>query len=181
MSFSPQKIVPEADRKIFRLAILAGIVLLILDQLTKYWVVKEIPFGSRLTVIPGFFNLTYVTNTGAAWGILSGHYWLLLGISAAVFFSAIWFLPALTESWAERYFAIFLVMSGILGNCIDRVFRSAVVDFLQFYIGKYVWPSFNVADSCICVGVFIYILSSLIRPDRKRKDRDSVIYVQPGK
>ena len=181
MSFSLNQIVPQTDRKVFRPAALTGIVFLILDQLTKYAVVKEIPFGRTVTVIPGFFNLTYVTNTGAAWGILSGHYWLLLGISAAVFFSAVWFLSALTESWPERYFAIFLVMSGILGNCIDRIFRSAVVDFLQFYIGKYVWPSFNVADSCICVGVFIYILSSLIRPDRKRKDRDSVIYVQPGK
>ena len=87
MSFSLNKIVPQTDRKVFRLAVLTGIIFLILDQLTKYWVVKDIPFGSRLTVIPGFFNLTYVTNTGAAWGILSGHYWLLLGISAAVFFS----------------------------------------------------------------------------------------------
>jgi signal peptidase II len=68
-------------------------------------------------------------------------------------------------------------MSGILGNSIDRVFRGAVVDFLQFYIGKYVWPSFNVADSCICVGVFIYILSSLFRPDRKKNNPDSSSYV----
>ena len=181
MSFSLNKIVPPPDRKVFRLAVLTSLIFLILDQLTKYWVVKEIPFAAKVTVIPGFFNLTHVTNTGAAWGILSGHYWLLLGISAIVFFAAIWFLPSLTENWPERYFAIFLVMSGILGNCTDRIFRNAVVDFLQFYIGKYVWPSFNVADSCICVGVFIYILSSLIRPDRKRKDPDSVIYVQPGK
>ena len=178
MSFSPKKIVPEADRKIFRLAVLTGIIFLILDQLTKYWVVKEIPFGSRLTVIPGFFNLTYVTNTGAAWGILSGRYWLLLSISAAVFAAAIWYLRTLTEGWTERYFAVFLVMSGILGNSIDRIFRGAVVDFLQFYIGKYAWPSFNVADSCICVGVFIYILSTLFRPERKRGDPDSPAYVR---
>ena len=181
MAFSLDKIVPQQDRKIFLRAMLTAIFFLIADQLTKYWVVKDIPFASRLTVIPGFFNLTYVTNTGAAWGLLSGRYWLLLGISFAVFFAAVWFLRTLTESWPERYYAIFLVMSGILGNCIDRIFRGAVVDFLQFYIGKYYWPSFNVADSCICVGVFIYILSSLIRPDRKRKDPDSVIYVQPGK
>ena len=168
--------VPAEDRKIFVLALLTGMIFLGIDQLTKYWVVKEIPFASRQAVIPGFFNLTYVTNTGAAWGILSGRYWLLLAISGAVFFAAIWFLRQLTDGWKERYYAVLLILSGILGNCIDRVFRGAVVDFLQFYIGKYVWPSFNVADSCICVGVFIYIVSSLIRPDRKT-DPDSLNYV----
>ena len=168
--------VPAEDRKTFLLALLTGLIFLILDQLTKYWVVREIPFASRRVVIPGFFNLTYVTNTGAAWGILAGRYWLLLAISGAVFFAALWFLRHLTDGWKERYYAVLLILSGILGNCIDRVFRGAVVDFLQFYIGKYVWPSFNVADSCICIGVFIYIISSLIRPDRKI-DPDSLNYV----
>ena len=177
MTYSFGKTVPAPERKAFRWALLTGIHFLILDQLTKYWVVKEIPFAARHPVIPGFFNLTYVTNTGAAWGILSGRYWLLLLISALVFAAAIWFLRPLTEGWKERYFAIFLVMSGILGNSIDRIFRGAVVDFLQFYIGKYVWPSFNVADSCICVGVFIYILSTLIRPERKKGNPDSPAYV----
>ena len=177
MTYSFDKTVPEPERKVFFLSLLVGILFLLLDQLTKYWVVKEIPFAARRTVIPGFFNLTYVTNTGAAWGILSGRYWLLLLISAAVFAAAIWFLRTLTEGWKERYFAIFLVMSGILGNSIDRIFRGAVVDFLQFYLGKYVWPSFNVADSCICVGVFIYILSTLFRPERKKGNPDSPAYV----
>lgn len=171
------RIVPAEDRKTYLLALLNGVFFLILDQLTKYWVVKEIPFASRQVVIPGFFNLTYVTNTGAAWGILAGRYWLLLTISAAVFIAAIWFLRHLTEGWKERYYAVLLILSGILGNCIDRVFRGAVVDFLQFYIGKFVWPSFNVADSCICIGVFIYIISTLIRPDRKKNDPDSLAYV----
>lgn len=172
------RVVPPPERKVFRAALLTGIFFLILDQLTKYWVVREIPFAARQTVIPGFFNLTYVTNTGAAWGILSGRYWLLLTISAAVFAAAIWYLRSLTDSWPERYFAIFLVMSGILGNSIDRIFRGAVVDFLQFYIGRYVWPSFNVADSCICVGVAIYILSTLFRPERKKANPDSPTYVR---
>lgn len=170
--------VPAEDRKTFVLALLTGIFLLFLDQLTKYWVVKEIPYASRNVVIPHFFNLTYVTNTGAAWGILSGRYWLLLTISGAVFFAALWFLRYLTEGWKERYYAVMLILSGILGNSVDRVFRGAVVDFLQFYVGKFVWPSFNVADSCICIGVFIYILSSLLRPERKKNGPDSLNYVQ---
>ena len=172
------KLVPPGERKIFWTALLTGIVFLALDQLTKFWVVKEIPFGARQTVIPGFFNLTYITNTGAAWGILSGRYWLLLAISALVFLAAVRFLRTLTEGWKERYFAVFLVLSGILGNSADRIFRGAVVDFLQFYIGQYAWPSFNVADACICVGGFIYILSSLFRPERKRGDPDKPSYVR---
>lgn len=178
LTYSLNRFVPPPERRVFRIALLTGIFFLLLDQLTKYWVVKEIPFASRKIVIPGFFNLTYVTNTGAAWGILSGRYWLLLSISAAVFAAAVWYLQALTENWKERYFAIFLVMSGILGNSIDRVFRGAVVDFLQFYIGKYVWPSFNVADSCICIGVFIYIFSTLLRPERKKGDPAASAYVR---
>ena len=168
---------PAEERKTLFLSLILGLVFLILDQLTKYWVVREIPFASRQAVIPGFFNLTYVTNTGAAWGILAGRYWLLLTVSAVVFIAAVWFLRYLTEGWKERYYAVMLILSGILGNCIDRVFRGAVVDFLQFYIGKFAWPSFNVADSCICIGVFIYILSTLFRPDRKKSDPDDLNYV----
>ncbi|OQA82812.1 MAG: Lipoprotein signal peptidase [Lentisphaerae bacterium ADurb.Bin242] len=172
------RIVPAEERRFLWWALILGLLLVVLDQYSKYWVVKSIPFGSRVPVISGFFNLTYITNTGAAWGILSGRGWFLLLISILVMLSAIWFLRSLTDGWAERYFAIFLVISGIVGNSIDRIFRGAVVDFLQFYVGKYVWPSFNVADSCICVGVILFILSTLFRPEHRKTDPDSPVYVQ---
>lgn len=182
MSFFQSKrlgrIVPVEERKFLSGAILLGFLLVMLDQFSKYWIVNYIPFGSRNPVIPGFFNITYITNTGAAWGVLSGRGWLLLMISILVMLSAIWFLHALTDGWKERYFAIFLVLSGIVGNSIDRIVRGAVVDFLQFFIGKYVWPSFNVADSCICVGVFIFIISTICRPEHRKTDPDSLDYVQ---
>lgn len=125
----------------------------------------------------GFFNLTYITNTGAAWGILAGHGWLLLLISFAVLIAVIYFIHTLTDGWPERIYAIALIVSGIVGNSIDRIFRREVVDFLQFLFGKYQYPSFNIADSCICVGVFIFILSTILRPDRKKPEPDSS-YVQ---
>ena len=128
-------------------------------------------------VIPDFFNLTYITNTGAAWGILAGHGWLLLLISFAVLIAVIYFIHTLTDGWPERIYAIALIVSGIVGNSIDRIFRREVVDFLQFLFGKYQYPSFNIADSCICVGVFIFILSTILRPDRKKPEPDSS-YVQ---
>ncbi len=172
------RIVPPGERRFLVWAVLLALLLLALDQYSKFWIVKNIPFGSKSVVIPGFFNITHITNTGAAWGILSGRGGFLLLIAILVMLAVIWFLRSLTDGWKERYFAIFLVVSGIIGNSIDRVFRGAVVDFLQFYIGKYVWPSFNVADSCICVGVFIFILSTLFRPERRKSNPDSPAYVQ---
>lgn len=181
MRFSPLdaigKPVEKKDLKVFLAALLTGLILAGLDQWTKYYVVCKIPFHSRIPVIDGFFDLTFITNTGAAWGILAGRMWLLLAISGLVFAGAVACMKVLTEGWPERYFAVFLVLSGILGNSIDRIFRGAVVDFLSFYIGKYAWPSFNVADICICCGAFLYMLSSLLRPEH-RKDPDSASYVQ---
>ncbi|QSH40502.1 signal peptidase II [Lentisphaerota bacterium ZTH] len=143
--------------------------LLILDQITKILVESSLKLGERITVIPGFFDLTHITNKGAAWGILHGYGWLLLLIAAAVVVVAFLCIRWLTEGYNERYFAIFIVFSGIFGNSIDRIWRGQVVDFLDFYIyynREHHWPAFNVADISICVGVGIYFLSTLLRSDK---------------
>ncbi|MBO5723447.1 MAG: signal peptidase II, partial [Lentisphaeria bacterium] len=96
MRFSPLnaigKPVERKDLKVFLLAVLTCFVMLGLDQLTKYYVVCRIPFHARIPVINGFFDLTHITNTGAAWGILAGRMWLLLAISGLVFAGAIVFM-----------------------------------------------------------------------------------------
>ena len=169
-----EKIVPLKDRKVFWWAVLSALLLFGLDMWTKYAVVKNISYQQRIPVISGFFDLTHVRNFGAAWGILSGRGGLLLLFSALVFCCAILFMQKLTEGWKERYFAILLVMSGILGNSADRIFRGSVVDFLHFYIQWndkiYAWPSFNVADCCICTGAFLFMISTLCRPERKKPE-----------
>ncbi len=143
-----------------------------MDQLSKLLIVKYVPFGSRHAVIPHLFNITYITNTGAAWGIFSGKGWLLMAIALGVLAGITIFLGKLSEGWPERFYALLLVASGIVGNVIDRVFRGEVVDFLQFYFLqlRYSWPSFNVADSCITVGVIIFIVSSIFRPESVDKE-----------
>lgn len=146
-------------------ACLLALAMTLVDQLTKLLIVKNVAFASRHAVIPHFFNITYITNTGAAWGVFSGKGWLLLSISLAVLIGIVVFLGKLAEGWPERHFGLLLVASGIVGNSIDRVFRGEVVDFLQFYVGRFYWPSFNVADSCITVGVLLFIASSIFRPD----------------
>lgn len=145
---------------------LTGIILLT-DQISKAVVEKYL--DQTIRVIPGFFSLVKVGNSGAAWGMFSGQRWLLLAISILFFIGVIFFFRSLTEGWRERYYAAALILGGILGNSVDRIWRGGfVVDFLDFYINKYHWPAFNVADSAICIGVGIFILSSWKRPEKKK-------------
>lgn len=156
------------EKKVIVVAMLLAAFLVVLDQITKIVVVQYIPKHDAIPVIPGLFNLTYITNPGAAWGIMSGKGHILLGISIVVLVMVIYFLRSLTEGCVERYFALFMIMSGIIGNSIDRLWRQEVVDFLDFYVKSYHWPSFNVADSSITIGVTIYIVSSLFRSQSKK-------------
>jgi signal peptidase II len=132
-----------------------GIVLL-LDQCTKHFVDTHIQRHDIIAVIPGFFNLTNVRNPGAAFGILSGMH----GVWRSVFFisvtlTALIVIAVLIWKTNERLlvFAFSLIAGGAVGNVIDRVRYGEVVDFIQWYVKSYYWPSFNVADSAISIGV----------------------------
>ena len=162
-----QKKVPS--KKFFLISLAVAIVFFILDQLTKELVVQLMSLHERIVVIDGFFNITSVRNNGAAWNMLAGKKWFLLLISFAAMTGVIFFFQKLTCGFKERVFALLLICSGTLGNCVDRLFRNVVVDFLEFHVGRFYWPSFNIADSCICVGVIIYMLSSLLRPEPEDK------------
>ena len=141
---------------------LTGLVLLS-DQITKAIVEKYL--DHPIKVIPGFFSLVKVRNPGAAWGMLPGQRWPLLAISIVFSLGVIFFFRYLTEGWRERYYATALVLGGTLGNSIDRIWRGGyVVDFLDFFVGKYHWPVFNIADSAICIGVGIFVISYWKRP-----------------
>lgn len=141
--------------------------LLLADQITKAVVAARFELFESLPVIDGFFSITYVTNRGAAWNIFEGHTWLLLGFAAAVTIAAVWFIRSLAEGYAERYIAVFTLLSGVVGNSIDRIWRGAVVDFFAFTFGSYRYPVFNVADSAICVGVAVFVLSYSLRKNKK--------------
>jgi signal peptidase II len=164
----------QEERKVIQWAAITAVIFAILDQASKAIVVAKFNLGESIAIIPGFFNLTYITNKGAAWGILHGKIWLLMLISVVVFALIVWHIRTLTEGWNERYFAMALIISGIIGNSIDRIWRKEVVDFLDFYIKvndkSYSWPAFNVADSAITVGVIIYIASTLFRKSPKKSD-----------
>lgn len=148
---------------------LLGTAVFALDQLTKSWINARLPLGSygsggNIEIFPGFFYLVHVGNTGAAWSMFTGAgLWLALlavGTLVAIFF---WRRPlGLRSGSAQGAFG--LLCGGIVGNLVDRVVHGHVIDFLDFHFGNYTYPTFNVADSGICVGVFWYVLWSLKQP-----------------
>ena len=158
------------ERHVALAAALFALVLVILDQVTKVLVQNRIGLHERITVIPGFFDLTHLTNKGAAWGMFHSLPWIPFGISVAAFVLLIVFLRKLSAGWPERCFALLMVASGIAGNCTDRLWHGAVIDFLRFHWRDVAeWPSFNVADSAICCGVALFVISSFFRPEDKTK------------
>ncbi len=148
---------------------LLGIIVFALDQLTKSWIAARLPFGSygpgaHIEVFPGFLHLVHVGNTGAAWSMFSGaSLWLaLLGVGTLV---AIYFWRhSLGLRAPAAQVAFGLLCGGIVGNLVDRLIHGHVIDFLDFHFGAYTYPTFNVADAGICVGVFCYVLWSLKQP-----------------
>jgi signal peptidase II len=145
---------------------------LILDQATKYLVEKHIRLYEVITIIPGFFNLTHVRNRGAAFGILAdapGIWRGLFFISVTVIAVAV--IGYLIRTAKERLhiIAFSLIAGGAVGNLVDRVRYSEVVDFIQWYVKNFYWPSFNIADSAISIGVVLLFIDMLFTKKQEEK------------
>ncbi|MFO7871491.1 MAG: signal peptidase II [Kiritimatiellia bacterium] len=132
------------------------------DQLTKHFVRLNLP-GRTVDVIPGFFTLRYVRNTGAAWGIFEGfNNWLVL-LSAVMLTAIFIFRRHLLDGTALSRLALGLMTGGIIGNLADRVRLGYVVDFLDFHLSGHHFPAFNIADAAICAGVSLYVFTQVSR------------------
>jgi signal peptidase II len=140
---------------------------IILDQITKYLVISGFRLGETVPVIGGFFSLTYVRNTGAAFGLLAdAHPWFRVPFFVIVpiiaLFAIAYVYRRLPEQDLKLSVALSLVVGGAVGNLIDRVVHGYVIDFFDFhYKYQYHFPAFNIADSAICVGVGILMLDIL--------------------
>ncbi|HEX2100424.1 MAG TPA: signal peptidase II [Candidatus Synoicihabitans sp.] len=159
-----------ARMKPYRLLLGLAVVVFVLDQATKYWIDARMPLGTygppgAITVIDGFFYLVHVGNTGAAWSLFAGQSaWL--AVLAALTLAAIAYWRhslGLREPVVQLSFG--LLCGGIVGNLVDRLLHGHVIDFLDFHFGSYVYPTFNVADAGICIGVGIYLIHSLRQPE----------------
>ena len=150
------------------LALAAGV--LVLDQATKAWICARLPYPTygpprHIAVIDDFFNLVNVGNTGAAWSLFSGRstFLALLAVATLIAIFA-WRRQLGLRLWSVQV-SFGLLCGGIAGNLVDRLVHGHVIDFLDFHFGSYIYPTFNVADSGICVGVAIYLLHSLRQPE----------------
>ncbi len=136
-----------------------------LDQFTKCLVRAHFSLGESRPVIHGFFDLTYVQNTGAAFGMLSERGPWLVVLSVVMLGVIVVFRRAFLTDGLSSRLAMALMVSGIVGNLIDRLKLTYVVDFLDFHWRTHHFPAFNLADSAICTGVGLYILSQFLAPN----------------
>ena len=139
-------------------------------------VAKEIAAGvlkgaAAISVIPGLFDLAYVENRGCAWGMFQGQVWPLAVFGLAALGFLVWKRKSVFGAGKMAAVAECLLYAGIVGNLIDRLCRGYVIDFLDFHWGVHHFPCFNLADTFICVAAGLMILSSLLAPKEKRKEK----------
>lgn len=154
----------------YRTLWILAILVFALDQSSKTWIAAKLdyptygPLDGAITVIDGFFYLIHVGNTGAAWSMLSGQS-AILALLAGITLLGIYFWRRHLGLRDHRVQIAFgLLCGGIIGNFVDRIMHGHVIDFLDFHFGDYVYPTFNVADIGICVGVLLYLLHSFREP-----------------
>jgi signal peptidase II len=134
----------------------------LLDQWTKNLVRARLPRDGFIPVIDGYFDIRYIQNTGAAWGMLEGlSHWLVV-FSVVMLVAVIGFRRHLMDHRVISRVALACIIAGIIGNLIDRVRLGFVVDFLHFHAGAYQFPAFNVADASICTGAGLFMLAQAL-------------------
>lgn len=155
--------------KLKLLALVSGGVL-VSDQVTKALVLAHLPLGQSVPVISGFFDITHVHNPGGAFGFLAGmtplaRSWLFIAVSLLAAGLILYFYWQTSCGQPVLEVGLALVFGGAVGNLIDRIRFGVVVDFVDLYLGELHWPAFNVADSAITIGVFIFAFHLLFKKD----------------
>ena len=155
-----------------------------LDRVTKYFVLHSIEPDRPIIVVPNFFHLVNITNTGAAFGSFKNNNTFFIAISCLAALVALFLLLShpkvqskeIRSAWRKSNFwrdvSLALLLAGVLGNLSDRLLYGHVIDFLLFDLHvpfAHPWPAFNVADSCICVAVVFFIVNSF-RPEKKKPE-----------
>jgi len=163
------------QKKTFLFLAIAGMVVL-LDQLTKGWIIATLRLHEGFSVIDGFFNIIHVRNPGAAFGFLAGaspafrSVFFIAVTLAAILLILHYLWRTIRQTGMEKLslvFSLSLILAGAVGNLIDRVRFGEVVDFLDIYVGATHWPAFNVADASISTGAAVLVIALFVR----RKER----------
>lgn len=152
------------------LAIVLGIVIVALDQLTKWLISSRMEMFAEIPVISGFFSLQYVHNPGAAFGMLANQRWLFVAIGLIAAGAIIYYSRQTEAKQGVMPWALGLLLGGTVGNMIDRMLTGEVIDFFLFYWKDYRFPNFNVADIAINVGVGLFILHLIFTGEKSKRE-----------
>jgi len=154
---------PNSTRRKSKLVVSLTVLILLLDQGTKSLVNQSLQLHQSIPIIDGFFSLTHIRNTGAAFGFLAGQQgglgaYVLMAFSVFAIGFIVVLLQRLPGNETGLIVSLTFILAGALGNLADRLLYGEVVDFLDVYWRGYHWPAFNVADSFICIGVGMSLL-----------------------
>ena len=151
-----------------------ALTIIVLDQISKWAVIRSLRVHESVPVVTGFFDLVHVRNRGMAFGIMNrpgfdfAFYFLVAASLAAVALLLVWFFR-LKEDDNRLTLGLSLILGGAVGNLIDRIRLREVIDFLDFYLGQYHWPTFNIADSAITVGTFLVAICLIFKSKKVPK------------
>lgn len=148
-----------------RLAPVLALIVVLLDQLIK-WIAAGMPLGQKVALIPGLFWFSHIRNTGVSFGMLQGNNLLFIWITLIIFGILVYYYEKFSTAAARV--AYWLIISGLVGNLIDRLLRGSVVDMFDF--GWF--PVFNIADSAICIAVAILVVEEIYVLAQKRKKKN---------
>jgi signal peptidase II len=149
-----------------------ALIVVILDQLSKYLIQATIPLHGSIPILGGFFDLVHVRNRGFAFGLMNRptgplfFAFLVAATTGALILLFYWFRRLRDRNWTV-ILGISLILGGAVGNLIDRLRYREVIDFLDFYVGPYHWPAFNLADSAITIGTIGVALNMLFSPSTR--------------
>jgi signal peptidase II len=152
---------------------LLALVVIGLDQLTKWLVVKKMAEGESVEIIENLFYLTSHRNQGAAWGILQGQMWFFYIITIVVIVGIVYYMQVHAKGQSLFSISLAFMLGGAIGNFIDRVFRKEVVDFLNTYIFSYDFPIFNIADAALTIGVALLIIYMYLDERKAKKEKQN--------
>ena len=145
--------------------LLLAVVVFVIDIASKFWIVKNFFLFESVNLLP-FFSITYVRNIGAAFSIFEGQRWILAAIAFIVSAVIVYMLYRNKNKQKLENFSLALILGGALGNLFDRLYHGFVVDFLDVNFGDWHYPTFNIADCAICLGIGVFILSNYVKPKK---------------
>lgn len=145
--------------------LMTSTIVFFIDIASKFWILNKFHLYESINVLP-FFSITYVQNIGAAFSIFEGQRWMLAAVALLISGAIVYMLYRNKRQQKLENFSLSLILGGALGNLFDRLYHGFVVDFLDVNFGSWHYPTFNIADCAICIGIGLFILSSYKKPQK---------------